>query len=418
MDWIVRKAHFLSFCLFIILTNAQINTELDAIHAASASLNDFAVKLLLQSVDYLGENFNIALAPYPVWSLLTILAEGARDETERQLEETLSIPSGKDRAQFRKSFKTLKKYLKQKSDGIELDISNSIFVTKEQNLNKTYQLLVKNFYDVDVMPIDFKNLIQSQNIINSHIAKLTNNKITNLVTVDLVDAQILLTSTLYFKGRWMLPFNKSATFKDKFYDEKGNEKGEVMMMYQIGTFPFFMLPNIKAHVVELPYGKGDRMSMIVVLPRKKEELSTILKKISAMPFKVILEALEDARQYDEDVMMYLPRFSIISDFILNAILYEMGIKDVFNENVANLLGIFPEYLYLSRVIQQAKIDVDEEGTEAAAAAGGVVSFKNTPPRFYANKPFAFFIIDKQTKSIVFEGKVSNPSSICSTCNVP
>lgn len=89
----------------------------------------------------------------------------------------------------------------------------------------------------------------------------------------------------------------------------------------------------------------------------------------------------------------------------------MGIKDVFSEELADLLGIFPHYLYVSRVVQRAEIEVDEEGTVASALAGASLVYKSPPPVFRANRPFAFLIVDRQTRSIVFAGKVANPNTL-------
>lgn len=173
--------------------------------------------------------------------------------------------------------------------------------------------------------------------------------------------------------------------------------------------------------------QGDKMSMFVILPRKKQTLEKVLQLLTTMPIAKLIEILADAEQQfvDEDVEVYLPRFDTNSDLNLNIVLQQMGITEIFDPDVADLLGIYPEYLYVSRIIQKAEIEVNEEGTVAAAAAGkftssimrlgwcflflgGAFAYKSPPPIFRANKPFAYLIIDKQTRSIVFAGKVSSP----------
>ncbi|KAF5304509.1 hypothetical protein FQR65_LT07936 [Abscondita terminalis] len=408
-------------CTIISISSISVRaqgSEIDAVRNVSQSLNQFALKLLSETSIKLGSSNNLAISPYTVWSLLSIIAEGANGNTASQLEQVLMLPRNKDL--FRRNYKSFTKYLVQQADGVQLDLNSAIFTSKDQNLNRIYQSMVKNYYGVDIMPTNFKNLAEAVNSINSHVAAATQNRIKNFVSADdVVNAEIMAVSTLFFKGRWKTPFNKTATLLDKFYDDSGNAKGQVNMMYQIGQYPYTILSNLKSHAVELPYGKGDRMSMIIILPRKGESLESVLKILANTPFSYVLNALQTAEEQfgEEFVQVYLPRFMINSDLNLNEILDHMGIKDVFNPNTADLLGIFPHYLYISRVIQEAKIEVNEEGTVASSAAGGSLQNKSPPPKFYANRDFAYFLVDKPTRSIVFAGKVSNPTSICDNCSL-
>jgi len=418
MDY--KRIQIFSFLASVLvsLVWAQGN-EIDAVRDVGSSLNQFTLQLLSDTADQAGDSINLALSPYTVWSLLTIIAEGARGETARQLEDVLHIPSLDNKDLFRRNYKSLTKYLTQQSNGVQLDVNSAIFATLDEKLNRTYQQLTKYYYGAEIIPTDFKNLVKSVNVINAYVAGATKNRIQNFVKIDdVIQAQILMVSTLFFKGQWRNPFNKTETFTDTFFDESGKAKGKVMMMTQLGTFPYTILKELNAHAIELPYGNGDRFSMIVVLPRKGITLSSVLKGMSALPFSYVLDAITNAEQQfgEEDVQVYLPRFTINSDLNMNAVLDQMGIKDAFNSEKADLLGIFPSnYLYLSRVIQQAKIEVNEEGTVATAAAGGQFQYKSPPPKFNANKDFAYFIVDKPTKSIIFAGKVSNPSTLCDTC---
>lgn len=415
------KFQMLNYLLasFLVCSTWAQSNELQAVHDVSSSLNQFAVNLLTETAEAAGDSLNLAISPYTVWSLLSIIDEGAQDNTARQLEDVLKIPPNTNKDTFRRSYKSLMKYLLESAESVQLDLASAIFTTTDHSLNRSYQSLTKSFYGVDVIPTDFNNLVQAANSINSYIAGATRNRISNFIKIDdLINAQILMASTLFFKGQWKMPFNNTATLPDTFVDESGNSKGKVMMMYQIGPYPYTILKNLKAHALELPYGKGDRFSMIVLLPRKGEPLIQMLRQLATMPFFNILDDLAQAEAQfgEEDVQVYLPRFTINSDLNMNGILDHMGIKDIFNEDKANLLGIFPHYLYVSRIIQQAKIEVNEEGTVASAAAGATFAYKSPPPKFYANRDFAYFIIEKPTQSIIFAGKVSNPNTICDTCS--
>lgn len=153
--------------------------------------------------------------------------------------------------------------------------------------------------------------------------------------------------------------------------------------------------------------------MIVILPKKNVQLQTVLTMLSEVPFSSIIKTLnESVEDYgDEPVKIFLPKFSINSDLTLNIILYQMGIKDLFDPDQADLLGMSDRSLHVSRILQRANIQVDEEGTVASAASGASLQFKASPAKFLANKPFAYFIYDKTSQGIVFAGKVSNPKKI-------
>lgn len=183
-------------------------------------------------------------------------------------------------------------------------------------------------------------------------------------------------------------------------------------MYQRNAFPIAMIADLEATVLELPYGKEDRLCMLLLLPRKGIYLSTTLNKLSTFSIDSIsaeLHKYDNIEEVEElEVDVYLPRFTISSDFELSPILESMGITDLFHGDVANLTKISKQSTYVSRVIHKAIIEVNEIGTVAAAATGGTVSFKQTPVEFNANRPFGFLIIDRVTSTLLFSGQVRRP----------
>ena len=185
------------------------------------------------------------------------------------------------------------------------------------------------------------------------------------------------------------------------------------MMYQRGVFALTEIPEINSHVIELPYGKEDRLSMIILLPAKRVQLVDVLDKLPAYGIQRITAALRKAEEEfeDDEVELYLPRFTINADFTLNVLLDKMGLKDIFDPNLANLSGISKQSIYLSRVIHKSVIQVNEIGTSAASASGAFFINKTTPPRFYANRPFAFLIIERTTNAMLFCGQVRHPGLV-------
>lgn len=210
-----------------------------------------------------------------------------------------------------------------------------------------------------------------------------------------------------------MPFNRSYTTEEQFFDEFGNFVGNVNMMFQRGPFSYTAIADLESHVLEMPYGKEDRLSMIILLPRKQVSLPSVMDRLYNYGVSRILDQLRiaDSEYEDDEVEVFLPRFSITADFTLNVILEQMGISDIFNPIRANLSGISKHSIFLSRIIHKAKIDVNEVGTVATAATGAIFANKATPPRFYANRPFAFLIVEKNTRALLFGGQVRNPGKV-------
>lgn len=209
------------------------------------------------------------------------------------------------------------------------------------------------------------------------------------------------------------PFNVSQTTEQPFYDEHEKFQENVNMMFQRGTFSFTGINELDSLVLELPYGDADRLSMILLLPRQGVLLTNVLEKLAAYGVaRVITELRRADAEFDEDeVEVFLPRFSFTADFTLNVILEQMGLTDIFNIRKANLSKISKHNIYLSRIIHKAQIDVNEIGTVASAVTGAILANKSISPRFQANRPFAFLIVEKNTNTLLFCGQVRNPGKV-------
>ncbi|ENN74325.1 serine protease inhibitor 77Ba [Dendroctonus ponderosae] len=377
------------------------------------SINQFSLELLAAVNKEGGENLNVALSPLTVWTLFTVISEGSLDATAEQIDRVLGQPLNKNIV--RDAYQRLSGILLQtKSAETQLETSTGLFTRSEFPVKEKFEQVVKQYYDAVVSPVDFKNSAASADIINKYVEQATKNRIPLLVNpADVENAYLFITTTMYFRGEWQTPFNRSATKRDAFYDEKRNKIGEVQMMYQAHPFAYYRNEKIKADAIELPYGFDDTFSMLVLVPRGFQTLTNMLNALTKEPMTEILAELKMKHQMfsDDDTHVYLPKFKLASDFNLDGVLEKMGIRDVFNPQKANLLGMYSHYLYISRVIQKAEIEVDEEGTVASAAAGSTFLNRTPPPVVKANRPFAFFIVHKQSGSIIFAGKISNPNAL-------
>ncbi|KRT79825.1 hypothetical protein AMK59_7058 [Oryctes borbonicus] len=406
-----KKYFYLCSTLMYLCVLSRVHAQgVEEVRQLGASLDQFSLTFLAKTSRQIGDTINIALSPYTIWSLLNIIREGALENTAVELENTLGIPSNQDKDLFRRNFQILGKYLSRKNNvDVTLETTNSIFTAADQELKSTYLQVVERFYQAEILPVDFRNIKEAINTINNRVSNATKGRIPNLVKEgDIQNADVFISSVLFFKGLWANQFNKSATTREAFYDENGKEIGKVDMMNSFDIYPFSMILSNTATAVELAY-KGN-MSMIAILPKQGITLQSVLDNLAEQPFSNILDALDRSMIDfgDDPVYIHIPKFSITSDLTINAILYEMGIHDLFNADRANLLGMFNHYLYVSRILQRAEIQVDEEGTVASAATGANIQNKTRPPRFLANRPFAYFIVDKLSRAIIFAGKFSQP----------
>ncbi|KRT79823.1 hypothetical protein AMK59_7056 [Oryctes borbonicus] len=380
------------------------------LNSVSTALNQFALNFLAETCTQADASLNLALSPYTIWNVMAIINEGARKNTELQLERTLGIPSNRTlREQFRKLQQSLNKQILKNSNGVSLDTLNAVFTRLEKKINPEYQQLIQKLYNVDVTALDFNNAKYATKFINGKLSNVTRGRVDEIVQEgDLTDAQIFVTSALFFKGLWNLKFNISSTKEESFYNDRREVIGTVPMMYNKGLFPLTKVLNDKAFALELPY-LDEKMSMIIILP-VSTTLQTVVDMLARKSFKTILDDLERSSAIfrNDPVKVYIPRFKIKSDLNLNYVLDRMGIQDVFNSAVADLLGISVDPMHLSRVIHKAEIEVDEDGTVASSISAGEIENKQPPVKIKVNRPFAYFVYDKETQSIVFMGKYSSP----------
>jgi serpin B len=384
------------------------NSLSDSVLSVTKGTAQFALELLQKTSVEAGKYMNVAISPFSVWAVLTLLREGSAGRTNAQLQKTLHLHES-DKA-IRAAFRKLDNAVHVSGSGVEMIGANALFTDVNRPLQWEFEYLAEKIYKSAVYPVNFMNPSASVSIINRWVANITQNRIVQLVQEeDLRDPHLVIANGNFFKGKWSFPFNSSDTMREKFYDDKGTELGEVDMMHQNGHFRFSRISELGSKVVELPYA-GKQFSMFVVVPTGNTTIDAVLERISKIPIEKIYNHMitEDEEYPDAVVEVYLPRVVINSDFVLNQALEKMGIVDVFNDARADLSRISPHSIYLHKLIHKAEIVIDEEGTTATSATGGVMSDRQTMPKIHANRPFAFFIVENSLKVIVFAGKVVNP----------
>nr|CAD7438947.1 unnamed protein product [Timema bartmani] len=382
----------------------------DPILFVTRGLKKFALDLLSETSIQGGPNLNLVVSPYSVWALLVLIMEGAGGETANQIRAAINIKQ--NTKMQRQGYLMLEDKLQTNTSSIELHSVNALFTDLNRPIDPNYRNIAMNNYHCNVIPVNFGKPVASAESVNKWVSRATHQHILELVLPDdLKNPDLLLANAIFFRGQWKIPFNKNVTFLDKFYDEEGVELGKVQMMFHNGPFLHGFLNDIDAHFLELPY-EGDKFCMLLVLPREKAPLLPVLKKLKSTPLdEVYMKLKKEYEEFMEDgVNVFLPRLSVTSDFVLNEVLQQLGIVDVFEEEHANLSGISSRRLYLSKLIHKAQIQITEEGTIASAATAASFGERTFPAQFIANRPFAYFIIQKELKIVLFAGKVAFPTS--------
>ncbi|XP_049881050.1 serine protease inhibitor 77Ba-like [Pectinophora gossypiella] len=375
-------------------------------------IGNFSIELLFHTSKQQNKGVNLILSPITVWTVLAVISEGASGNTVAQINNALRI-SSKHRTAVRTGFQTIYEYLQVNTTTVELAKVNAIFMDQRKLLQTDFQSLAESVYKTKVVPLDFTDGVKTADTINQAVSKVTHGRIPKLVDSNYFgDTAMILTSALYFKGQWKVPFNASSTVKMPFYNGTGQQVGEVNMMYNRFTYPFANIKELQARVIELPYGKEDRLSMLIMLPHPGVLLENMFLNFAKVPLDTVFKELRVSKEeYAEDeVDCFLPRFKIESNLDLTNVLRNtMGIVDLFDENAARLPFLARTPMHVSKVIHKAEIEVTEEGTTASGVTAAEFSNRIGIVSFVGNRPFCYLIIEKVTNSIVFGGLYESPS---------
>lgn len=341
---------------------------------------------------------NTFLSPYSISSALAMTYAGARNETEKQMSKVLHYDLNQLNTHegFFEINSSLSHY--KTNPVIKLSIANALWKDEHWGFKKEYLDLTKKYYDASLFPL------KGARPINDWADKNTNGKIKEIVKEgDLINARLVLTNAIYFKGDWLTSFNQKETKKDKFKITK-NKMIDVDMMFQANEVNYF--EDDQNQVLELPY-KGETMSMTFIVPKEGNSVLNLTTNVNNK-----LLAYYNSNLSRQKVKMYIPKFSFTSEFHLEEVLPKMGMPDAFHPIKADFTGM-SNGLSISKVIHKAFIEVNEKGSEAAAVTA-VVMRKNSAPKeiiFKADKPFMIMITDKQTGSILFVGSILNPNQL-------
>ncbi len=349
---------------------------------------------LLQDLRERDSGGNIFISPLSISIALTMTYNGAVGETERAMAEVLEIEA-LDLSTINRSNRALRNSLENPDPKVEISIANSIWYRQRIVFNPDFLERNRLFFGAEVAALDF-SAPQATGIINEWVDTNTNGKIKKIV--DRINPQTLLflINAIYFKGNWQDEFDPSRTRQGIFHLMDGSEK-QVQVMRREGQYPYLRGENFEA--TSLPYGNG-RMSMYIFLPDRNSNLNKFMRNLNEANWEDWLSQFQDRRQE-----MVLPRFKLEYEANLNDTLEALGMGIAFGGG-ADFSGMGPN-LFISEVRHKTFVEVNEEGTEAAAVTA-VVGVKSLPPAFRVDRPFFFTIYDAETETILFMGTVTEP----------
>lgn len=372
--------------------------------AVAEGNNAFAVALYGRLRSQKG---NLFFSPESISTALAMAYAGARGSTAVEMAKTLHFTLPPDK--LHPAMGALLKDLNAAHEGYQLSVANALWAQQGYTFLDAFLNLLKSDYGAGLNQVDFKGATEAARLtINQWVEQKTQDKIKNLLQPGALrsDTRLVLTNAIYFKGNWETQFDKAQT-KDEDFHLSPAQTAKAPLMHREGRFSYFDGGSLQ--VLEIPY-KSKELSLIVLLPKEPEGLPGLEQSLSESSLQQWLQQLASVAK----VIVTLPKFKVTQEFTLGSTLSAMGMPQAFASR-ADFSGMTGHRDFaISEVIHKAYIDLNEEGTEAAAATAVTMRAlamrapEGPPPVFRADHPFVFMIRDNRSSSILFMGRVTDP----------
>ncbi len=382
------------------IDNLLLNPKAETVISAS---NEFGFDIFREINTDAESEENLFISPTSISIALAMTYNGAEGDTKDSIASVLRM-KGMDPDALNQVYKDLIAGLVTLDDKVMLSIANSIWYRQNLSVKETFIETNQEYYDAEVAALDFSDP-SAKDIINGWVEDKTNDKIHDLVSEIEPDNVMFLINAIYFNGIWKKEFNKEDTY-DEIFRVNDQKNVNVNMMQMADTINYTY--NDMYQAIELDYGTGN-YSMVVMLPQEGSSVSDIIALLQPYTWNELLENMHKVK-----VNVRLPKFKFDYEKRLNDILIRMGMGIAFGFGPTDFSGITDQYdLAIDYVKHKSFVDVNEEGTEAAAATVVAIKLTSTDTNeiyFTANKPFVFAIREKNTGAVVFIGKVMNPAT--------
>jgi len=295
--------------------------------------------------------------------------------------------------------------LNDSSPNTILETGNSVFVSDKFRVLPEYEKKVSTYYRAQVKNLDFSNSNEAAKVINAWVHNVTRGVINEIVGPQtlIADTTIVLANALFFKGKWKTAFDVKST-KVKCFNSPTRGCVNTPLMQVADTFNYNQIVDLNAHAIELPY-QDDKYAMLVLIPSSGNNIRILARDMQHAKFSGILDQLRPT-----DLVVELPRFELEYSADLIQFLKPLKIQEIFGSN-ANLTGIIAqENIKINNIVHKTKVEVNEQGTRAAAATAAIVIplMGSTTQKIVADRPFIFFIYHRESRNIIFEGILTEP----------
>ncbi|KAL0623138.1 Serpin B6 [Plecturocebus cupreus] len=396
-----------------------------------------------------GNSKNVFFSPMSLASALAMVYMGAQGNTAAQMAQVLSLNKSGGGGDIHQGFQSLLTEVNKAGTQYLLRTANRLFGEKSCDFLSSFRDSCQKFYQAEMEELDFISAAEkSRKHINTWVAEQTEGKIAELLSPRTVDSltKLVLVNAIYFKGNWDKQFCKEDTEERPFKVSKAskmpfipirtctllygsgnpgphllraatvpaagsvphsrNEEKPVQMMFKKSTFKKTYIGEIFTQILVLPY-VGQELNMIIMLPDETTDLRTVEKEIT---YEKFVEWTRPDMMDEEEVEVFLPRFKLEESYDMERVLRNLGMTDAFEAGKADFSGMSKTDLFLSKVVHKSFVEVNEEGTEAAAATAAIMMLRcaRFTPRFCADHPFLFFIQHSKTNGILFCGRFSSP----------
>ena len=372
------------------------NNEQEISHAS----NEFAMNML-SGINAAYEDQNVFISPFSISTALSMTLNGANGETNEAIKAAIGLENLSDET-INQTYKELVTYIYGLDRGVSLNIANSTWYKQELTVLSPFEDLLRTFYNAEVHAADFKNAA-TVDLINNWIENETNGKIRDMLDTIPPEAVMYLINAIYFKANWSVQFDPGKTENRNFTLKDGKVVQVPTMYADAVTYRSSYDNEKKLQLIDIPYGNG-AYGFSIVMPDDPSLINQVVNEFTVADME---RMLQDTRESTLEV--YLPKFKIEFKELLNDYLIAMGMGVAFTGK-ADLSRLFEENLDLaiSRVIHQSFLEVNETGSEAAAATVVEIIEFSLPQALHVDQPFLFFIRERNSNTILFSGKLIDP----------